>query len=103
MKFKIPIPKIIKITNNFGEIENGSSCIHHFNGGKLSKANSLSQNIFSVKINVIDEKTNSILKVNKDFESKKSALKYLKIFISKYPVCEAIIFKNTKKELYHYV
>ena len=103
MKFKTPRTQIIKITNNLGEIENGSSCEHHFYGGKLSKLNSLSQNIFSVKISVIDEKTNSILNVKKYFESKKSALKYLKIFISKYPVCEAIILKTTKKELYHYV
>lgn len=95
--------KIIKITNHSGEIENGHSCNHNFNGGNFVEKESDINVVYYVGVSVIDKETNSILTVEKDFYDKKSALKYLRMFVSKKPICEAIILEKSQKQICHYV
>lgn len=95
--------KVINISNHKGEIENGHACQHHFSGGNLIEYEVKNDVFYNVSIHVIDEETNSILRVDKDFKTKIDALNYLKMFVGKKPICEAIIIKKTEKEIYHYV
>jgi len=95
--------KVINITNHTGEINKHDTCEHHFDKGNFIEYNGDEDVVFYVGINVIDDETNSILRVEKDFETKESALSYLKMFVSKKPICEAIIIEKKQKEICHYV
>jgi len=96
-------PDIIKITNHLGEIENGHGCTHLFYGGNLNEYEGEKHVFYHVSIHVIENETNTILKVDKDFETKIDAINYLKMFVSKKPICEGIIIEKYEKEVCHYV
>ncbi|MGB5981649.1 MAG: hypothetical protein WBG46_05855 [Nonlabens sp.] len=95
--------KVYHVTKNIGEIDSDDTCEHHFYGGSIFTYEGEKNIFFELDISVIDEPTNAVMRVQKKFSDKNSAISYLKKFVAKKPICEAIIIEKYEKEVCHYV
>lgn len=97
--------KKICITEHEGEIPNGHNCTYNFEGGSFTEFDYKEEGevLFDVDIHVVQQETNSILRVQKTFESQETAMNYLRMFIAVNPVSEGVVIRKSRTEIYHYV
>lgn len=74
----------------------------HYHAGVFSNMHCKATS-FVVTGNVLQEETQSILRVEKTFDNYKNAKEYLEDFVSKNPLSEMLLYKNSKTELINYI
>ena len=95
--------KTIKMQKHVGEVGTENNYTHFFSGREITECKGNENITYKVDIHLIQEETNSTLRVQKEFETAETALDYLNKFLIINPICEAIIVEQSKKEIYHYV
>lgn len=95
--------KVIDISPHLGEIGFENDFRHNFYGGNFTEFDGEEDIYFEVDIHVIQEETNTVLRVQKEFENYEHAKSFFIMFISKNPISEGIIVKQIRKEMMHYV